>query len=227
MSTLDLKRSGILLLVCLMTSLSSYAQLHGTVINKKGKAVKHLKICLRKITDSTQSDNQGHFYFPNVSPDDTIVITVSKREDAVIPVGYVKNLVVVLQKKNFIVKKDTENVVCEYKRSRLSLQNTNIITREQIEDISATSIYDIFSFDIPGVDVIDDSEGSRIIIRGATSLEQGREPLLVIDGMYFESSAAADVRVSVNDIEKIEILKEGAGYGVKGGYGVIVITTRK
>ena len=186
MSTLDLKRSGILLLVCMMTSLSSYAQLHGTVINKKGKAVKHLKICLRKITDSTQSDNQGHFYFPNVSPDDTIVITVSKREDAVIPVGYVKNLVVVLQKKNFIVKKDTENVVCEYKRSR-----------------------------------------SRIIIRGATSLEQVREPLFVIDGMYFESSAAADVRVSVNDIEKIEILKEGAGYGVKGGYGVIVITTRK
>ena len=88
--------------------------------------------------------------------------------------------------------------------------------------MSASNIYDILRYNIQGVKVVDNTEGSRIIIRNNPT-----EPLFVVDGIYFESSAEVDIRVSATDIERIEILRDGEGYGYRGGNGVIVITSKK
>lgn len=53
------------------------------------------------------------------------------------------------------------------------------------------------------------------------------EPLFVVDGTLYESSSEVDGVVSINDIDKVEIQKDGAAYGMKGANGVIVITTIK
>lgn len=71
---------------------------------------------------------------------------------------------------------------------------------------------------LPGVFVNDRGE---LRIRGST-----QPPLVVIDGMQ---AMTADLR-SINpaDVDQIEVLKgaEASMYGVRGGSGVIVITTR-
>ncbi len=184
-------------------------------------------ICLKNASDTTFTDNDGRFHFDRVTANDTLIIAYSSRFDAVIPVGNTKDLSITLSKKNFVAKGEQTSITGEYQRSQKKMPLNNIITREMIEESSASNIYDIFRFGIPGVKVTDNSEGSRITIRGTTSFDPNREPLFVIDGLYFESSAEVDIRVNVSEIEKIEILKDGAGYGVKGGYGVIVITLKK
>ena len=77
---------------------------------------------------------------------------------------------------------------------------------------------------------------SSIAIRGARSVSQGRsnEPLFVIDGIImdnstFEGGGNRAQDINPNDIESISVLKgpsAAALYGIGGGNGAIIITTK-
>lgn len=68
-------------------------------------------------------------------------------------------------------------------------------------------------------------ENSQIILRGINSINAGSEPLILIDNI------PGNLRtVAPEDIESIDVLKDGAAaaiYGTRGTNGVILITTRK
>lgn len=78
---------------------------------------------------------------------------------------------------------------------------------------------------------------ARIRIRGLNSISQGLAPLIVVDGVPFitgnlagttNSNALGDI--NPNDIENIEVLKDGSAtaiFGSRGANGVIMITTKK
>ncbi len=70
------------------------------------------------------------------------------------------------------------------------------------------------------------NSGSDFQIRGATSLNAGNGPLVVIDGI-----PGGELRsLSPQDIESMTVLKDAASasiYGTSGANGVILITTRK
>ena len=210
------------LLIVLSCSIASYAQFKGQVINAKGKPAKKIAVRLKNKSVSTVTDSKGLFTLQGITSEDTLVIAASRKEDAIIPIGNMSDITVILQKDNFVVKSGNESYEKEYLWKKAHIANDNIITREMIEESTATNIYDILRYNIQGVKVIDNTDGSKIIIRNSPL-----EPLFVIDGLYFESSAEADARVSASDIERIEILRDGEGYGYRGGNGVIVISTRK
>lgn len=77
----------------------------------------------------------------------------------------------------------------------------------------------------------------RIRIRGVNSISQGRDPLFVIDGVPSYTGGASGVAntnvladINPNDIESIEVLKDGAAtaiYGSRAANGVVMITTKK
>lgn len=93
----------------------------------------------------------------------------------------------------------------------------------------------------PGVQVSntggDPSNPARIRIRGINSISGGQNPLFVVDGVPFitgnfaatvNSNALGDI--NPNDIENIEVLKDGSAtaiYGSRASNGVIIITTKK
>jgi len=70
------------------------------------------------------------------------------------------------------------------------------------------------------------NSGSDYQIRGATSLNAGNSPLIVIDGV-----PGGELRsLSPQDIESMTVLKDAASaaiYGSRGANGVILITTKK
>ncbi len=78
---------------------------------------------------------------------------------------------------------------------------------------------------------------ARIRIRGLNSISQNLAPLIVVDGIPFingnlasttNSNALGDI--NPNDIESMEILKDGSAtaiYGSRAAGGVIMITTKK
>lgn len=76
------------------------------------------------------------------------------------------------------------------------------------------------------IDVDASGNSSSYQIRGATSINGGNSPLVVIDGV---AGGSLD-NVSTQDIESISVLKDGASaaiYGTRGANGVILVTTRK
>lgn len=78
---------------------------------------------------------------------------------------------------------------------------------------------------------------ARIRIRGTNSFSQGLSPLIIVDGSPITSGNLALVSnsnalgdINPNDIETIDVLKDGSAtaiYGSRAANGVIVITTKK
>ena len=67
-------------------------------------------------------------------------------------------------------------------------------------------------------------------IRGATSINGSGEPLVVVDGQQMTQGSNGLVGINPRDIAKIEVLKDAvamAEYGVRGGNGIIRITTKR
>ena len=73
--------------------------------------------------------------------------------------------------------------------------------------------------------------GLQIRVRGGSnSFYGGSEPLFVLDEVALPAGSGGIVHVNPYDIAKIEVLKnptDVAIYGVRGGNGVVKITTKK
>ncbi len=81
------------------------------------------------------------------------------------------------------------------------------------------------------------NQAPRIRIRGVNSISQGRDPLIVLDGVPTYSGGYSGVAntnalsdINPADIESVDILKDGSAtaiYGSRAANGVILITTKK
>ena len=72
----------------------------------------------------------------------------------------------------------------------------------------------------------DPNNQANIQIRGISSRAAGLGPLIVIDGI----PGGNLTNINPNDIESMDILKDGAAsaiYGTRGSNGVVLITTKK
>lgn len=206
----------------------SAQEFKGHIMNAKQNPLKGLKVWRKNTTESVITDKLGIFAFPQLLPADTLVISVSKREEAVIPVKDLREVSVKLEKKQFFVHDGVREWKYEYRKMpRIGSSQSNMLTREQIKELNAGSIYDLLNGKIAGVNVNSGPNGKQISMRGSASMESDTEPLFIVNGTQYESSSEVDRTISVNDIEKIEVQKEGAGYGVRGANGVIIITLRK
>ncbi len=69
------------------------------------------------------------------------------------------------------------------------------------------------------------TQAPRINIRGNTSIGQGGNALILVDGVEGDPSM-----VNPNDVESVSVLKDAASaavYGARGAFGVLLITTKK
>ncbi|MCF8214902.1 MAG: TonB-dependent receptor plug domain-containing protein, partial [Chitinophagaceae bacterium] len=102
-----------------------------------------------------------------------------------------------------------------------------------------TSPEQLITGKVAGVQITSNSgapgSGSRIRIRGGSSLNASNDPLIVIDGMPLDNGgisgqANALALINPNDIETFTILKDASAtaiYGSRASNGVIMITTKK
>mgnify|MGYP002105252711 CR=1 FL=1 len=214
--------------VIIVITLPCFAQnIKGIITNAKQHPLKGIKVWRKNTTESVKTDKMGVFMFTDLTQTDTLIISVSKKEEAAIPVQDLKEIVIKLEKKNYIIYDGINEYKREYKKILRMNTSTNILTHEQIAKLSANSIYDILKGTLPGVQVSDGTNGQQISIRGGNSFNLNTEPLFVVDGTQYENSADVDASISINDIEKIEVMKDGGAYGMKGANGVIIITTMK
>lgn len=79
----------------------------------------------------------------------------------------------------------------------------------------------------PSLSVDRRSLSGSLMVRGLSTLQGDRSPLIVVDDFPYAGNIA---NINPNDVESITILKDAAAssiWGAKGGNGVIVITTKK
>lgn len=99
------------------------------------------------------------------------------------------------------------------------------VPRALLERSTSTDIIDRLKDVVPGLSF--NSVGTRISIRGQSTLFSNADPLIVVDGFPYNEPIE---NLNPNDVENISVLKDAAAasiWGTKAGNGVIVITTRK
>ena len=117
---------------------------------------------------------------------------------------------------------------------------TGVVATVKLEDFNKgqiASAENLISGKVAGVTVTPSTEpggGSKIRIRGVTSLNGGQEPLYVVDGVILDNAGYGGGRNALNfinpaDIESMTILKDASAsaiYGARAAAGVVLITTK-
>ena len=116
---------------------------------------------------------------------------------------------------------------------------------EQVERGTSTSVTDLLTARVPGVQVTASSGVSgtaqQIRIRGASSITLSNEPLVFVDGVKVSSRTLNDINIggqgvsqlfdlNPEDIESIEVVKGPAAaalYGADASAGVIQVITKQ
>jgi TonB-dependent SusC/RagA subfamily outer membrane receptor len=107
------------------------------------------------------------------------------------------------------------------------------VTREEFESMRVGRIEELLMGRVPGLVVMRTPNGGYSLrIRGRTSFYGNDEPLIVIDGMPIRQGGASNALMSLDpgDVARVDVLKDAgstAVYGVQGGNGVVLITTRR
>ena len=117
--------------------------------------------------------------------------------------------------------------------NRLGATAVSSITEEDIATMRVGRVEELLQGRVPGLTVLRLANGDYSLrIRGTASFLGNDEPLVVIDGMPVRMGGASRALTSLDprDVARIDVLKDAGAtaiYGMQGGNGVVVITTRK
>lgn len=110
--------------------------------------------------------------------------------------------------------------------------SVSAVKSEKIENVPAASFDQALQGQSTGLQVIsssgEPSKAATFQIRGTNSINSGKSPLFILDGVPISSSDFNTL--SPNDIESISVLKDASStsiYGARAANGVVVITSKR
>jgi TonB-linked SusC/RagA family outer membrane protein len=207
-----------------------------------------------RVQTSVTTDFNGDFSMRIKNPANKLVVTY---------VGYKRQEIAIGNQRVFNIKmEDMFQSIQEVTVSARRVTNTgtmDIPTREismamqtidakEFEGLSVASVDDALQGRIAGLDILagsgDTGSKSTMRIRGITSINSSSEPLIVLNGVIFDTPNVSSfefataneeqfadlLSVNVDDIESITVLKDAAStavWGSRGANGVISIVTKK
>ncbi len=227
---LFLKGTFLLLLSFLFTGIlhSQERTITGTIVDRTGAPLLGVSVAIKGTTTGTITDADGNFTLKIPGNDVVLVATYIGFADQQITVGDRSVINIVMEES---ITELEQVVVIGYGTQKKSDLTGSVasVSSEDLKAIPIARLDEALAGRAAGVNVVATSGmpgASRVIqIRGVSSIN-GSNPLVVIDGI-----SGRDLnKLNPSDIESIEVLKDAASaaiYGVSGGNGVILITTRR
>ena len=221
----------------LMISVSALAQqitVNGHVKDATGEAVIGATVQVVGQTGGAITDFDGNFSI-KANQGDQIKITFVGYQDAIVAAA--PNVVVTMQDDAQTLN---DVVVIGYGRAKKN-DLTGSVTAIKPDEMShglQTSADDMLAGKVAGLNIISEGgapgAGSKIRIRGGSSLSASNDPLYVVDGLQLDPAGISGMNplasINPNDIESFTVLKDASAtaiYGSRASNGVIIITTKK
>ena len=235
-------------LMSIMITTPFFAQnriISGTVkVSEDNMPLPGVNVIIKGTNNGTVTDMQGK-YSLEVTPNAILVFSA---------IGFVSQEIEISgqEELNVSLVQDTESLdevvvtALGISRDKKSLgYATQEVEGEDLNITNQQNVLGTLSGRVAGVQVTGSSGASmggthKIKIRGVNSINGGDEPLIVIDGTpisnsNFSGSSGADYGnlaqdINPSDIASVNVLKGPAAsalYGIRGQYGVIMITTKK
>ena len=217
-----------LLLLGFYTMTAQSGTITGSVTDSNNNdALPGVNVIVKTTTNGTNTDFNGNFSLDNVKTGDVLVFSYLGYKTLEYSVSDSFNISISLEED---VEALEQVVVLGYVSQKASNISGAVssVGADDVDKIKPVRMEDALQ-GLPGVNMFSNgSPGSKptVIIRGITSYT-GNDPLVIVDGI---SQSLDDMNsLEPSDIETISVLKDAsttALYGVKGGNGVIVITTK-
>lgn len=205
----------------------------GSVYDDTGATIPNVTIVLKGTSSKVSSNADGKFTISLPSETSVLVFHYVGMDTREITVNAGERTLRVDLKSN--AKTLEQVVVVGYgtiKKSDLT-GAVSTLKGSELNRTPASSVDQLLQGKIPGVQVIapggQPGSGATIRIRGSSSLNGSKDPLMVVDG-YPWGDAGQLKQINPEDIESIEVLKDASSaaiYGSRGANGVIIVTTRK
>ncbi len=242
-----MKRLSILFAFLVLTGAMLYAQgvqITGTVTGAEdGAALPGVSVVVKGTTIGTVTDFEGNYSLMVPESATTLLFSFVGLETQVVEIG--SSTVIDVQLTVDAVKMD-EVVVIGYGTSTREANTgaVTVIDNELLQDVPEVSFEKMLAGKAAGVQVTSQTGqpggSSQVRIRGNSSINAGKQPLYVVDGIpimddtydnnwAFTNTGNALAMINPGDIESISILKDAAAasvYGSRAANGVILITTK-
>lgn len=226
--------SCLLLLIILVEAVAQAQHKHQLLTSKIVSAenqtpLSNAVVKLKVAKISTITDSTGQFGLQHPAGKDTLLIHCIGYNDKEIPLTNTTNLpMLILMQKNVVELKEI-TVSTGYQqfpaaRSAGSFEvigSSSLNQRTTPDIISRLEGVSSILFDNKG-----ESHRPPLTIRGLSSINGSKDPLIVVDNFPYEGDIN---NINPNDVESITILKDASAasiWGTRAGNGVIVITTK-
>ncbi|WP_126248128.1 SusC/RagA family TonB-linked outer membrane protein [Chitinophaga rhizosphaerae] len=207
----------------------------GIVQDRKGIPLPGSTIYIKGSGKGNVSDKAGNFFISGVPKNSVLLISSIGFDTKQIRVG-----------NQTYIKVELDSIVRNINAIEVVSTGYQTIPRERITGsfvqldnkllgrTPSTNILDRISYVTNGLRYDPVGAGStKYVIRGYSTINSNRMPLVVIDGFPYEeypSGLEMVERLNPNDVESITVLKDAAAasiWGARSGNGVIVVTTKK
>ena len=220
------------LLFTLLFGFGAYSQqvlrdISGKVTDDSGMPLPGVSVVVRGTSIGSVTDNDGSFRFSIPSNAQQLVFSFVGMKSMEVSVEGRTTFNVVLEEETIGVD---EVVIVGYgvqKKANLT-GAVDQVNSEAFENRSMTNLTQGLKGVMPNLNIrlLDGkpNQAPSYNIRGATSIGQGGNALVLIDGVEGDPSL-----LNPNDIASVSLLKDAASasiYGARGAFGVVLITTR-
>ena len=230
-----MKGKLMLLLACLFMGVglvtAQTRTVTGVVISEEdGQPVIGASVMVKDHQLGEVTDIDGKFSISNVpSSAKTLVVSYIGMEKQEVEIK--DNMRIVLQSSSEILD---EVMVVAYGTAKKSAftGSAGVVESEDINKLQTANVANALTGRVSGVQLTNASgqpgaESPTIRIRGISSINAGKDPLIVLDGVPYDGDLNM---ISNQDVESMTVLKDAASaalYGARGANGVIIITTKK
>ena len=208
-------------------------------INQQGKTITVIvsdasgeligaNVIVKGTTNGNVTDMNGQVTLDNVPANAILEISYIGYQTKEVPVGNQSQIKVSLAEDSQALE---EVVVVGYgtmEKKQVTSAVTSLSGSDLMKGVSGSDITTSLQGKISGLVMANNGSanaGTSIQLRGMTSINAGKSPLIVIDGF-----PGGDIRsLNQDDIKSIDVLKDasaGAIYGTRAASGVILITTK-
>lgn len=211
----------------------------GKVSDGNGMGIPSVNVVIKGTNNGVVTDFDGN-YSINAASSDVLVFSSVGFTQKEVPVNGKTSIDVSLVED---VSQLDEVVVTALgiKREKKALgYATAEVAGDELSEVKATNNFvNALSGKVAGVQISSPSSqpgsGTRIVIRGGSSITGNNQPLLVVNGIPFDAANGGTGEISgladidPNSIESLSVLKGAAAsalYGSEAGNGVILITTK-
>lgn len=240
--------TGLFLLILPSILFAQTRQISGIVRNTNGEPIASVSINEVGTTRGTSTNNDGTFSLQISGSNVSLEISAIGYKSSILKIGNESNFQIILKENEAASMEEVVVTALGITRQKKALgYASQEVKGENLTMTKDQNVIGALAGKIAGVQVIGSSGANlggtqKIKIRGINSIGGGGAPLIVVDGTpisnaNFSSGTAngtdlGNIGQDINndDIESINVLKgppASALYGLRGQYGVVLITTKK